>query len=45
MVKKVSFLCSVVLIVSIGGYGIYEWIAKKELNASTILFFSLGVGF
>lgn len=45
IVKKVSLFCSVVLIVAIGGYGIYEWFAKKELNASTIFFLFLGVGF
>jgi hypothetical protein len=45
IVKKVSLYCSVVLIAAIGGYGIYEWFVKKELNASTIFFLFLGVGF
>lgn len=45
IVKKVSLFCSVVLIAAIGGYGIYEWFVKKELNASTIFFLFLGVGF
>lgn len=44
MVKKVSLLCSVVLITAIGGYGIYEWITKEIINASTLLFVFIGIG-
>lgn len=44
-VKKVSLFCSVVLIISIGGYGIYEWITKETINASTLFFVFLGIGF
>ncbi len=43
--KKVSLICSLVLIVAIGGYGIYEWVVKDVINASTIFFLFLGVGF
>ncbi|MGO5012113.1 hypothetical protein ACTQ5K_09635 [Niallia sp. Sow4_A1] len=44
-VKKVSLICSLVLITSIGGFGIYEWIAKDEINATTIFYLFLGIGF
>ena len=44
-VKKVSLICSLVLITAIGGYGIYEWISKEIINASTLFFVFLGVGF
>jgi len=44
-VKKVSLICSLVLIIAIGGYGIYEWITKEIINASTLFFVFLGVGF
>ncbi|MFJ7980885.1 hypothetical protein ACIQ1D_11370 [Lysinibacillus xylanilyticus] len=44
-VKKVSIFCSVVLIISIGGYGIHEWITREIINASTLFFVFLGIGF
>ena len=44
-IKKVSLICSLVLITAIGGYGIYEWITKEIINASTLFFVFLGVGF
>ena len=44
-VKKVSLLCSSVLITAISGYGIYEWITKEIINASTLFFIFLGIGF
>jgi len=44
-VKKVNLICSLVLIIAIGGYGIYEWITKEIINASTLFFVFLGVGF
>ncbi|MFJ6265593.1 hypothetical protein [Lysinibacillus xylanilyticus] len=44
-VKKVSLLCSLVLITAISGYGIYEWITKEIINASTLFFIFLGIGF
>ncbi|GIN87632.1 hypothetical protein J6TS2_40180 [Heyndrickxia sporothermodurans] len=44
-VKKVSLICSLVLITAIGGYGIYEWITKEIINASTLFFLFLGIGF
>lgn len=44
MVKKVSLLCSLVLITAISGYGIYEWITKEIINASTLLFVFIGIG-
>jgi uncharacterized membrane protein len=44
-VKKVSLICSILLIVAIGGYGTYVWFETKEINATTILFLLIGVGF
>lgn len=44
-VKKVSLLCSLVLITAIGGYGIHEWITKEIINTSTLFFGFLGIGF
>ncbi len=44
-IKKVSIFCSLTLIIAIGGFGIYEWIVKDTINASTIFFTFLGVGF
>ncbi|KEF37788.1 hypothetical protein M670_03094 [Schinkia azotoformans MEV2011] len=44
-VKKVSLICSLVLITAIGGYGVYEWITKEIINASTLFFLFLGIGF
>ena len=44
-VKKVSLIGSLILITAIGGYGIYEWITKEIINASTLFFLFLGIGF
>jgi hypothetical protein len=44
-VKRVSLICSLVLITAIGGYGIYEWFTKEVINASTLIFLFLGIGF
>ena len=44
-IKKISILCSLVLVIAIGGFGIYEWITKDLINASTIFYLFLGVGF
>lgn len=44
-VKKVSLICSLVIITSIGGFGIYEWISKGKIQASTLFFVFLGIGF
>ena len=44
-VKKVSLICSLVLITAIGGYGIYEWTTKEIINASSLFFVFLGIGF
>ena len=44
-VKKVSIGCSLVIIFAIGGFGIYEWFAKEIVNASTLFFVFLGIGF
>lgn len=43
--KKVSLICSIVLIAAIGGFGIYEWLRKDLVTASTIFFLFLGIGF
>jgi len=40
-VKKATFYGSVMLIVAIGGYGIYEWFIKQQMNASTVFFLFL----
>lgn len=44
-VKKVSVICSLILITAIGGFGIYEWVTKEIINASTLFFGFLGVGY
>lgn len=41
--KKVSILCSLIIILSIGGFGIYEWIAKDVINATTLIFVCIGI--
>ena len=43
--KKVSAACSVILIAGIGGFGIYEWLVKDLITASTIFLLFLSVGF
>lgn len=43
--KRVSLFCSIVIIIAIGGFGVYEWLVKDLINASTIFFVFLGVGF
>lgn len=43
--KRVSLICSVILMVAIGGFGIYEWLRKDLITASTIFFLFLGIGF
>ncbi len=43
--KKVSIICSLVLVVAIGGFGLYEWFAKDVVNASTLIFVSVGIYF
>lgn len=45
IVKKVSIFCSLVLVIAIGGFGLYEWFAKEEVKASTLLFVSIGISF
>lgn len=42
--KKVSILCALILILSIGGFGIYEWITKNTTNAMTLFFVFMGIG-
>ena len=42
-VKKVSVICSLVIIIAVGGYGVYEWITEKSLNASTLFYVFLGI--
>lgn len=42
--KKVSLIGSLVIIVSIGSYGVYEWITKEMIGAATIFFVFLGIG-
>jgi hypothetical protein len=45
IVKKVSLICSLTLIMAIGGFGIYEWLSKDIIKASTLFFLFLGIGF
>ena len=45
VVKKVSIGCSLVLIIAIGGFGLYEWFAKDVINASTLFFVFMGIYF
>jgi hypothetical protein len=45
MVKKVSIICSLILVFAIGGYGIYEWLTKDVITASTIFFVFLGLAY
>ncbi len=44
-VKNVSVFCSLVVIIAIGGYGIYEWVTREILTVSTIFFVFMGFGF
>ncbi|MEY9972147.1 hypothetical protein ABH966_002521 [Lysinibacillus sp. RC46] len=44
-VKKISLICSLILITATGCYGIYEWFTKEIINATTLFFVFLGVGF
>ncbi len=44
-VKNVSVFCSLVVIIAIGGYGIYEWVTREILTVSTIFFVFMGIGF
>lgn len=43
--RKLSLICSIVLIVAIGGWGIYEWISKDVIRVTTIFFVCLGVSY
>lgn len=43
--KKVSLICSIIVIAAIGGYGLYEWYAKDLITVSTIVYLFLGIGF
>ena len=44
-VKRVSVIGSLVVILVIGGFGLYEWMTKEIITASTIFFVALGIGF
>ncbi|WP_433747423.1 hypothetical protein [Falsibacillus pallidus] len=44
-VKSISVICSLILIMAIGGFGLYEWITKDVIKVSTIFFLFLGIGF
>lgn len=43
--KKMSIICSLVLVIAVGGFGLYEWFAKDVVNASTLFFVSMGIYF
>ena len=44
-IKKVSILGSLILIIAIGGYGVYEWISDEIIRATTLFYVFLGIGF
>ena len=44
-IKKVSVIGSIVIIIAVGGYGVYELITEKSLNASTLFYVFLGISF
>lgn len=43
-IKKVSLIGSLVIITSVGGYGVYQWINEEIINPATIIFVFLGIG-
>jgi hypothetical protein len=43
-VKKVSVIGSLVIIVSIGGFGIYKWVTKEIITATTLFYIFFGIG-
>lgn len=45
VVKKVSIICSLIVVIAIGGFGLYEWFAKDVVNISAIFFVSSGIYF
>ncbi|PID04510.1 MULTISPECIES: hypothetical protein [unclassified Sporosarcina] len=45
VIKKVSVIGSLVIIIAVGGYGIFEWITKEVINAATLFYVFLGIGF
>jgi len=44
-IKKVSIICSLIVIISVGGYGIYEWISNEVIRATTLFYVFLGICF
>ena len=44
-VKRVSVIGSLVVSLVIGGFGLYEWMTKEIITASTIFYVALGIGF
>lgn len=44
-IKKVSIIGSLIMIVLIGGYGIYEWVSNEVIRATTLFYVFLGIGF
>ncbi|WP_235617144.1 hypothetical protein [Lysinibacillus mangiferihumi] len=44
IIKKVSVIGSLVIITAVGGYGVYEWITKEIINATTLFYVFLGIG-
>ncbi|EIT84271.1 hypothetical protein A374_15833 [Fictibacillus macauensis ZFHKF-1] len=44
-IKKVSMIGSWIIIIAIGGHGLYTWFTAGVVNAMTLVYFSLGLGF
>lgn len=44
IIKKVSVIGSIVIIIAVGGFGVYEWMTERLINATTLFYVFLGVG-
>lgn len=42
--KKASLIGSSIVVLAVGGYGLYEWLTKDIVTASTIFYLFLGLG-
>ncbi len=43
--RNLGIIGALVIILSIGGFGVYEWLVKDVINASAILFACIGVSY
>ncbi|RLQ93108.1 hypothetical protein [Falsibacillus albus] len=44
-VKIVSITCSLVVILAVGGFGIYEWTTEGIISPTTLFFVFIGIAF